>query len=238
MRTNGNQDQGRAQPKPQSTQATTGQNVPAQRGITQQQQGQRGLSRGQGYAREWGPFGLLSRMFEDIDRAFGLDFDRGIGLGRGEGQRSMFRPQVEVFERDNKLIVRADLPGLQEQDVKVEVDEGVLTISGERRNDFEEKREGYFHSERSYGYFQRSVRLPEGIDLNQIQARFDSGVLEVEAPIPEQKPKGRNVPITGAQQQPQQQQPTAGATQAGGQPSGQAGQTGQPYQPQTQRKPD
>jgi HSP20 family protein len=152
----------------------------------------------------------------------------------------MFRPQVEVFERDNKLIVRADLPGLQEQDVKVEVDEGVLTISGERKNDFEEKREGYFHSERSYGYFQRSVRLPEGIDLNQIQARFDSGVLEVEAPIPEQKPKGRNVPITGGQQQ--QQQPTAGATQAGAQPHGQAGQTGQPYQPPTQtptqRKPD
>ncbi len=234
MRTNGNQEQGRTQTKAQGTGATTGQNVPAQRGITQQQAGQRGMSRGHGYTREWGPFGLLSRMFEDIDRAFGLGFDRGIGPGRGEGQRTMFRPQVEVFERDNKLIVRADLPGLQEQDVKVEVDEGVLTISGERKNDFEEKREGYFHSERSYGYFQRSVRLPEGIDLNQIQARFDSGVLEVEAPIPEQKPKGRNVPITGAQQQK-----TAGATQAGAPTYGQPGQTGQTGgQTQTQRKPD
>ncbi len=214
MQTRETQNQQKSQKSEESAQATTGQNA-TQRAITHQPSGE-GLARPLGYERGWGPFRLLSRMFEDIDRMLGLDTEPAPGWspfgalaprpGWGE-MRSLFRPEVEVFERDNKLVVRADLPGIDEKDINVKVDEGVLTISGERKQDVEEKREGYYRSERSYGYFERSVALPEGVDPNQVEARFNSGVLEIEAPVPEQRRRGRTVPIAGGEK-------TAGALEA------------------------
>src|SRR5690606_42015986 len=87
------------------------------------------------------------------------------------------------------LVLKADLPGLDRDDIQIEVSDNVLTISGERRDESEEKREGYHRVERSFGRFQRSVELPEGIAAEDVRAKFDRGVLEVRIPKPaEHKP--------------------------------------------------
>ena len=82
--------------------------------------------------------------------------------------------------------MRADLPGLKRDDITVEVDDGVLTLSGERRQENREEREGFYRSERSYGSFYRTIPLPEGVEEDDISATFDEGVLEVRVPVPEQ----------------------------------------------------
>jgi HSP20 family protein len=96
---------------------------------------------------------------------------------------------MDLVEKDDHLELRADLPGLSEDDVDIEVKDGVLTISGERKAEQEETREGYRRVERAFGRFTRSVALPEGIDPNDVQANFENGVLEVRIPKPkESKP--------------------------------------------------
>lgn len=168
-----------------------------QRGV----QGQRsGLTRSGpgGLQRGFGqPFALMQRMAEDMDRLF-----EQFGLGRSalgiaplanrafgrdlaaRGGTDVWQPQIEVFQRGDQLVVRADVPGLKKEDLNVEIDEGVLTVSGERRDEHEERREGFFSSERHYGSFQRSIPLPEGVDASQVQAAYTDGVLEVTLPAP------------------------------------------------------
>ena len=149
--------------------------------------------------RSSSPFSLMQRFMNDMDRWFGdfgsssilPSFDGGLG-------RQLWAPQIDVFERDQQLIVHADLPGLRQEDVKVNVDQGLLTISGQRT--FEQSSEGdksnVYHRERSFGSFQRSIALPEGTDTAQIRASFENGVLEVRVPVPEQsRQKGRDIPI-------------------------------------------
>jgi HSP20 family protein len=115
--------------------------------------------------------------------------------GRWKRRHGIWTPQIEVYERDGKLHVRADLPGLKPEDINVNVEDDVLTVSGERRDEREEKREGYFHSERSYGRFERSLALPRGVDPNAIECKFENGVLSLEAPLPKQESRGRSIPI-------------------------------------------
>jgi HSP20 family protein len=216
MRTNGNQDQSRIPVRGQSSQVTTGQNAPAQGSQrVERHQRPRDLWRGRGGGeRSWGPFGLIGRMFDDLDRAFGLEPERSLGrTGGRQDMATLFRPELEVFEKDGKIVLRADLPGLKAEDVKIEVEDDILTVSGERKSDYETQREGYYESERSYGYFRRSVRLPEGTNADEINARFENGVLEVEAPLAQKKPRGRTVPISGAKTE------TTGGTQAGPNPT-------------------
>ena len=130
------------------------------------------------------PFSVVKRFGEEMDRLFG-DF----GLDRnwippaltGEAGRT-WAPQVEIFERDGELVVRADLPGLRKEDVKVELTDDGLTIEGERRSEHEEKGEGYYRSERNYGNFFRHLSLPEGANPDDATAKFHDGVLEVTMP--------------------------------------------------------
>jgi HSP20 family protein len=103
-------------------------------------------------------------------------------------------PPVEVSER-GQLVIRAELPGLAKKDVRVEVREDAITIQGERRQERQEKRKGFFRSERSYGSFFRQVPLPEGTDSASAKATFKDGVLEVTMPAPPKPAKGRSVPI-------------------------------------------
>lgn len=148
----------------------------------------------------WSPFSLMSRMMNDMDRFFDE-----FGLGRSSWPRGMerastgadFIPRVDVFERDGKLSVRADLPGMRQEDVKVNVEDGVLTIAGERSHEHEHEKGGVYRCEREYGSFRRSIALPEGVNPDTIQATFEQGVLEVTMPMPEQKQeqKGRTIPI-------------------------------------------
>lgn len=102
------------------------------------------------------------------------------------GRGVVWLPQVEVLQRGDNLVVRADLPGLRPEDVRVEVDNGALTISGERSYQAEDENEGVYHSERAYGAFLRTIPLPQGVNPEDVQARFTDGVLEVTIPLPKE----------------------------------------------------
>jgi HSP20 family protein len=120
--------------------------------------------------------------------------DRWFRGGR-ESEWGMWMPSIDVRERDNQLIINADLPGLNSEDVKIEVNDEGLVIRGERKREHEEQKEGYYRTERSYGTFYRLVPLPEGANVEQAKANFKDGVLEVTVPIPEGVRKRREIPI-------------------------------------------
>jgi HSP20 family protein len=139
------------------------------------------------------PFMLMRRMAEDMDRIFD-DYGMGTAYGTWPGQfrstsdassLASWAPPVEVFRQGDKVVVRADLPGMKKDDVKCEVENDVLTISGQRSEEKEEDREDYYRSERSYGAFSRSIPLPEGTDAEHCDASFKDGVLEVTLKAPE-----------------------------------------------------
>jgi HSP20 family protein len=118
------------------------------------------------------------------------------GLGRGRArqadrQLAQWAPAVDVLTKDDNLVIRAELPGLKQEDVDITLQNGVLTISGEHRVDEEEERGSYHVRERRYGSFRRSMTLPEGTDESKVHARFEDGVLEVtvEGAAIEQAPK-------------------------------------------------
>jgi HSP20 family protein len=134
------------------------------------------------------PFALMRRFTEDMDRMFGT-------IPKEVAQTFDWRPAIEVKEEKGKLMVKADLPGVNKEDVKVAVTDGVLTVEGERKHEKEEKREGYYHSERAYGRFFRSIPLPEGAKTEQASAQFTNGVLEVAVPVPETKHKRQEIPV-------------------------------------------
>ncbi len=132
------------------------------------------------------PFGLMRRMFDDMDRLFS-GFGSGGELGSlTRSSSGLWSPQVEMFERDNQLIVRADLPGLSKEDIELDLRDDTLTLRGERREQHEKFQEGYSYSERSYGSFSRQIPLPPGISVDQVNASFENGVLEVQMQLPEE----------------------------------------------------
>lgn len=93
-------------------------------------------------------------------------------------------PDVDVFEKDGKIVVRTDLPGMRAEDIEVSVEAGMLTIKGRREEEKEVKEEDYYCSERATGEFQRTVRLPEGVTGDGVEAHYENGVLEVNVPMP------------------------------------------------------
>jgi HSP20 family protein len=127
-----------------------------------------------------------------MNRLFNTFFDTPT-TGNGPSARRWL-PAMDLVETDEHFVLKADLPGLSEDDVAIEVEENVLTISGERKAEHEDKREGFVRVERSYGSFRRSLTLPEGIDPEAVSASFENGVLEVRIPKPEQR-KPRKVAI-------------------------------------------
>jgi HSP20 family protein len=141
----------------------------------------------------WEPARELQAIQQEMNRLFGSAFDAQGGLGNGGGG-SRWIPPMDLVEDDEHFVVRADLPGVQEKDVNVELEDNVLTISGERKSDTEQRKEGYYRIERAYGAFSRSLTLPEGIDAEGIKASFANGVLEVRIPKPEER-KPRKVAI-------------------------------------------
>jgi HSP20 family protein len=144
------------------------------------------------------PFSVMHRFLEDVDDAF----DRALfsplvaDLNRARSSflpQSSWAPHVEVQTEEDRIVVRADLPGVRQEDIRVETEPDLLTIAGERHEERKETKEGVFHSERRYGQFKRCLRLPRGADAEHAEARFDNGVLEVR--IPALKQPSRRVEV-------------------------------------------
>ncbi len=142
----------------------------------------------------WEPAREIGSLQQEVNRLFGTFFDTQAGAGDGVATRRWI-PAMDLVEDGDQYVLRADLPGVLEDDVKVELDGDVLTISGERKSEHEERREGYHRIERASGSFSRALTLPEGVDPENIDARFENGVLEVRVPKPEQR-KPRRVAIS------------------------------------------
>jgi HSP20 family protein len=141
----------------------------------------------------WEPVRELSSLQNDMNRLFNTFFDTTTPGNGGSAPRRWI-PAMDLVETDDQFVLKADLPGLTEEDVSIDVEGDVLTVSGERKAEHEDKREGYVRVERSFGAFRRSLTLPEGVDPEAVTASFDRGVLEVRIPKPEQR-KPRRVAI-------------------------------------------
>jgi HSP20 family protein len=106
-------------------------------------------------------------------------------------------PEMDLVETDDHYLLEADLPGMKQDDVSIEFNDGTLTIAGERKIAYERKEKGFFRLERSFGKFSRSLTLPEGVDPDKISASFHDGVLEVQIPKPEQR-KPRRIEVSAS----------------------------------------
>jgi HSP20 family protein len=201
-----------AKPKPETDQQlqSAAQNQPMS-------PGQQGLTHERFLPASWveSPFALMRRFSEEMDRLFGdfgtrrgwLEAPGGRGLGFPQAQ---WAPPIEIFERDNQLVVRAHLPGLSKDDIEIEITDNMLTIAGERREEREETRGGYRHSERRYGRFSRSISLPEGVNAEDVRAAFENGVLEITIPMPQRERREQRIAI--------QEGSSGGAQPSGAQP--------------------
>jgi HSP20 family protein len=149
------------------------------------------------------PFQMMRRFSKNMERLFedfgGFNFPTFFKTDfapfRSEFDNVEWVPQIEVLQNNGQIIVRADLPGLTKDDVKVELTDDVLTISGERKEEKEEKREGFYRSERSYGSFYREIPLPEGAKTEKAAATFHNGVLEITMPAEKVEMPARKLEI-------------------------------------------
>ena len=135
------------------------------------------------------PFEGITRWFDDVDTWF----DTGLFSDLPD---KMWRPAIDVEEKDGKYLVRADLPGLNKKDIHVELHDGYLTLRGERKSEHEENKDNYHRIERTYGTFERTFRVPEGVTDKDIHAKYKDGVLELTLAAPKvEEPKTTEVKI-------------------------------------------
>ena len=134
----------------------------------------------------WDPSREVDSLQSEVNRLFDTFF--GDSPANGAALRRWV-PAMDLVETEDELVLRADLPGLDSDDVNIEVKDGALTVSGERKTEHEERTDGFYRVERAFGTFSRSMSLPQGIDADRIAATFEKGVLEVRIPKPaERKP--------------------------------------------------
>ncbi len=142
----------------------------------------------------WEPLRELSSLQNEMNRLFGTVFDTPVRGGNG-GTMRRWMPAMDLLETADHFVMRADLPGMTQDDVTIELEESTLTVSGERKAEHEERQEGFYRVERAFGRFSRSLTLPKGVDPEAVSASFDNGVLEVRIPKPEER-KPRRISIT------------------------------------------
>ena len=145
----------------------------------------------------WEPLRELGSLQNEMNRLFNTVFD---APATGGSTMRRWMPAMDLVESGDSFVLRADLPGMSEEDVKIEFEDGTLTVSGERKSEQESEGEGYYRVERAFGAFSRSLTLPKGIDAGAVTANFDRGVLEVRIPKPEER-KPRRIEIGGRAQQ-------------------------------------
>src|SRR5450756_2355516 len=143
-----------------------------------------------GTLTRWYPFAELGELRSRFDRMFD-EFSYG--------RERAWTPAIDVVRENGNLVVRADIPGIKPEEVKIEVEDDILTVSGEHEEHKEEKDKNYVRRERRYGSFSRSMALPPGVDASMIEAKTHDGILEVTVPLP-----------TEAKKEPVMITPTAG----------------------------
>jgi len=209
MRGKSNQTQEKQTTQTESNRESTQQGALAQNRISEQA----GLSRRANVPAIFNnPFSVMRRFGEDMERLFD-EFGIGRFIPRGFDQIAAWTPQVEVLNRDGQLVIRADLPGINKDNVKVELRDDSVILRGERREEHKEEREGFFRTERSYGSFYREIPLPEGVDTSKATATFRDGVLEITMPSSQGETGGRQLEIkdSPAEEQSKQRGQAAGA---------------------------
>jgi HSP20 family protein len=140
----------------------------------------------------WEPLREMSSLQTEMNRLFNTMFESPT-VGNSGTRR--WTPAMDLVETEDHFVLRADLPGMREEDVAIELEDNVLTVSGERKADHEENGEGFYRVERAFGSFSRSLTLPRGVDAGAVTAGFTNGVLEVRIPKPEQR-KPRKISIS------------------------------------------
>lgn len=146
----------------------------------------------------WDPAREVDSLQGEINRLFDGFF--GTQNGGGNGGRALRRwiPAMDLVESGGDIVLRADLPGLSEEDVAIEIKDSVLTVAGERKTENEEKGDNYYRAERAFGTFSRSLTLPDGVDPDTVNAKFRDGVLEVRIPKPAERRPHRVAISNGA----------------------------------------
>jgi HSP20 family protein len=144
----------------------------------------------------WEPLRELGSLQSEMNRLFNTAFDSGPS---GPAMRRWV-PAMDLVESGEEFVLRADLPGMSEEDIEIELEDGTLTVSGERKAEHEAREEGFHRVERSFGAFSRSLTLPKGVDADAVSASFDRGVLEIRIPKPEARKPRRISIVNGGQE--------------------------------------
>jgi len=140
-------------------------------------------------------FPLFHRLSRELDDLF-----NGLGIERNFAGpiNTVWTPEVEMFTKNNELIVRADVPGLKKEDLTVELNKEAIVLKGERKEEKEEKRDGHYLTERVYGSFYRVLPLPDGVKIENTKAALGNGVLEITVPMEQVETKTTKPEITEA----------------------------------------
>ncbi len=141
----------------------------------------------------WDPFRELSTLQEGMNRLFEEILPTS-GKKQEELHEGTFYPAVDIYEEDNGITLKAELPGMKKEDVHVEMNDGVITLKGERKMETDEKKNNYRRIERDYGSFHRSFTLPDTVDRDKIKAHYKEGILELTLPRAEE-PKLKSIPV-------------------------------------------
>jgi HSP20 family protein len=161
----------------------------------------------------WEPVRELNTIQNEMNRLFNTFFEAPTPGNGGSNALRRWIPAMDLVETQDDFVLRADLPGLTESDVNIELEDNVLTVSGERKAEHEERKEGYYRVERASGIFSRSLTLPEGVNPEAVKASFENGVLEVRIPKPEQrKPRKVAISVGGEKQKTIEGSETGGAS--------------------------
>ncbi len=142
---------------------------------------------------KWSPIRDLLSIQDEMNKLFDERLDKFSG---NELQSRVWQPLVDIFEEDDKFVIKAEIPEVKKEDISINLENNVLTIKGERKLEKEDKKENYHRAERFYGMFQRSFTLPGTVDQEKIKANLENGVLTLEIPKKEEvKPKKIEIDI-------------------------------------------
>ncbi len=157
----------------------------------------------------------MNRLFDDVFRGVGLSAAGGQGQVANVGQ--FINANMNVSETENEIRITVELPGVSEQDIDVSLNEDVLTIRGEKKFEQQNEKENFHFVERSYGAFQRSLRLPFPVDPEQVKASFENGVLAITLPKTAQQERSRRIQVQPGGQKAEQSAPSGSQAGIGGQ---------------------